>query len=284
MVGDVSFTADIWSSDARRPYLALTGHWIAEDTETKSLSLRSALLGFHRLRGSHTGESLARTILYLLDRAGVTTKTGHFTLDNAENNKTMMEHLEKLLQTRELPLEFGAQDRKVMCFPHIINICVQHVIEEFAAPDLETVANAWVDCFDDDAVDKEKYLEAVKKNPVALGRDVVRIIRASGLRRDEFDKIIVTGNLQQWFKSPAGTVVQIPEVQLLRDVKTRWDSIFYMLNRLLALHLAIECFLSLLAQKDLANFKMTDMEWFVLQEFEVILDVNVDSFPLIAVC
>ncbi|KIK15357.1 hypothetical protein PISMIDRAFT_115302 [Pisolithus microcarpus 441] len=29
-VGDVSFTADIWSSDSRRPYLALTAHWITE--------------------------------------------------------------------------------------------------------------------------------------------------------------------------------------------------------------------------------------------------------------
>ena len=126
-----------------------------------------------------------------------------------------MEHLEKLLKTHELPLEFGAQDRKVMCFPHVTNICVQHIVEEFSAPDLEKIANAWVDCFGDDVIDKEKYLEAVKKNLVALGHDVVCIIRASGLRRDEFDKIIVTGNLQQWFKSPAGTVVQIPEVQLL---------------------------------------------------------------------
>ena len=196
----------------------------------------------------------------------------------------MMEHLEKLLKTRELPLEFGAKDRKVMCFPHVINICVQHIIEELTAPDLEKIANALVDCFNDDAVDKEKYLEAVEKNPVALGCDVVRIIRASGLRRDEFDKIIVTGNLQQWFKSPAGTVVQIPEVQLLQDIKTRWDSIFYMLNRLLALRLAIECFLSLPAQKDLVHFKMMDMEWFVLQEFEIILNVNVYSFPLVVVC
>ena len=48
-----------------------------------------------------------------------------------------------------------------------------------------------------------------------------------------------------------------------------------MLNRLLALRLAIECFLSLPGQKDPTNYKMVDMEWFVLQEFEVILDVDV---------
>ena len=56
-----------------------------------------------------------------------------------------------------------------------------------------------------------------------------------------------------------------------------------MLNRLLALCLAFECFLSLPAQKDLADFKMMDIEWFVLQEFENILDVNVYSFPLVVV-
>ena len=92
-----------------------------------------------------------------------------------------MEHLQKLLKTRELPLGFVAKDRRIMCFPHIINICVQHIVEEFSAPDLEKIANAWVDCFDDNVVDKEKYLEAVEKNPVALRRDIVRIIRALGL-------------------------------------------------------------------------------------------------------
>ena len=110
-VGDISFTAHIWSSDARQPYLALTAHWIAEDSKTASLSLRSALIAFHHLCGNHTGESLGRTILYLLDRTGITTKTRHYTLDNAENNAKMMESLETLLISHELPLEFDAKDQ-----------------------------------------------------------------------------------------------------------------------------------------------------------------------------
>ncbi|KIM66647.1 hypothetical protein SCLCIDRAFT_110217 [Scleroderma citrinum Foug A] len=160
-----------------------------------------------------------------------------------------------------------------MCFPHIINICVQHVVDEFSAPDLKKIAQAWVDCFDDSAVDKKKYLEAVKRNPLGLRHDIVHAIHASGLQHDKFDKIVVTGNLQQWFRSPAGEVVQLPEAQLLRDIKTQWDSIFYMLNHLLALHLAIDCFLSLPVQKDLANFKMVDMEWLILQEYAKILEI-----------
>ena len=164
-----------------------------------------------------------------------------------------------------------------MCFPHIINICVQHVVDEFSAPDLKKIAQAWVDCFDDSVVDKKKYLEAVKRNLLGLGHDIVHAIRASGLRCDKFDKIVVTGNLQQWFRSLAGEVVQLPEAQLLQDIKTQWDSIFYMLNCLLALRLAIDCFLSLPAQKDLANFKMVNVEWLILQEYAKILEVNVHS-------
>lgn len=272
----MSFTADIWSSDSRRPYLAVTAHWIqAMNPETQSnLQMRSGLLAFHRIRGRHTGQSLARTLLYLLDRAGVTVKTGHFTLDNADNNITMMKHLEELLAERELPLEFQAQDRRIMCFPHVINICVQHVLDSFSDPDLEKVALAWVDAFDDDAVDKDLYIEAVKKNPLVLGRVIVRVIRASGLRRDEFSIAVKTGNLQAWFKTPAGETVVVPETQLLRDVRTRWDSTYFMVNRLRALRLAVDWFLSMPTQNDIADHKMTDIEWFVLRDYESILDVR----------
>ena len=50
-----------------------------------------------------------------------------------------------------------------------------------------------------------------------------------------------------------------------------------MLNRLLALRLAIDCFLSLPAQKDLTNFKMVNVKWLILQEYAKILEVNVHS-------
>lgn len=54
-------------------FIALTGHWIAEDAQ-KRLQSRSALLGFTRVVGSHDGVALAQTILGLLDRVGATFK------------------------------------------------------------------------------------------------------------------------------------------------------------------------------------------------------------------
>ena len=70
-VGRISFTTDIWSDNNRRPYLAITAHWIGGPN---SLELEVALIAFHRLRGRHDGKSLARTVLQLLDRAGITVK------------------------------------------------------------------------------------------------------------------------------------------------------------------------------------------------------------------
>ena len=54
--------------------LALTAHWISLDKSTGRYSLKSALIGFNRLKKQHTGVNIAKTILHLLDRTGVTLK------------------------------------------------------------------------------------------------------------------------------------------------------------------------------------------------------------------
>jgi hypothetical protein len=75
-VGKISCTGDVWSNKWRRAFLAVTVHWLARIAATNGLVLKSALLGFHRLRGRHTGKNLAKTALHLLDCAGITVKVG----------------------------------------------------------------------------------------------------------------------------------------------------------------------------------------------------------------
>jgi hypothetical protein len=65
---------DIWSDQQLRSYLALTEHWVVEVPDTSALKLRTALIAFHRLNQNHTGESLAKTVILLLDRARITKK------------------------------------------------------------------------------------------------------------------------------------------------------------------------------------------------------------------
>jgi hypothetical protein len=134
----------------------------------------------------------------------------------------MMEELTKLLRTRNTP--FDSVDRRIMCFPHVINICCQHVISQFTDIELS-------ESVDDFIADEVSYLphlqtfeEAVKRDPVTLGRNIVRVLRSSGQRRDAFEQLIRDGNEKGWFT--------VEQLQLLRDVKTRWDSIYFMLRRL----------------------------------------------------
>jgi hypothetical protein len=43
----------------------------------------------------------------------------------------------------------------------------------------------------------------------------------------------VNGNVKGWFKQGWPLkIVQLKQLQLLRDMRTRWDSVFHMLNRL----------------------------------------------------
>jgi hypothetical protein len=64
----------------------------------------------------------------------------------------------------------------------------------------------------------------------------VAFIRKSGQHRDELLSIIKEGNdngLWTELHTGGGTqVVSLSQVTVLPDVKTRWDSVFYMLRRL----------------------------------------------------
>ena len=66
--------ADAWSSASLSSYLAVTAHWISEGEGGDSLSLKTALIGFHWLKTQHTRKNVARNVLHLLDRAGITAK------------------------------------------------------------------------------------------------------------------------------------------------------------------------------------------------------------------
>jgi hypothetical protein len=77
-----------------------------------------------------------------------------------------------------------------MCFPHIINICCQHVIADFTNVDLAKAAMEFVAALPLDLPDRQTFEEAVMRDPVALGRNIVRVLRNSGQWQDSFDEII----------------------------------------------------------------------------------------------
>lgn len=201
-------------------------------------------------------------------------------MDNTSNNKSCMQELETLLRARDVAID--GPDHLVMCFPHIMHICVTHVLKSFTDSGSD-VSAAWRDAFPDE-VERNEYIKALRSNPITLGRNIVRIIRVSGLRRDEFMDTVKTGNIKNWFKDSAGIVERVPELELVRDVKPRWDSTHAMLNRLRALRCchtnvdltsqAIDYFLALPNQRELEENALSPQQWQVLKDFECILQVK----------
>jgi len=143
-------------------------------------------------------------------------------MDNASNNTTMMQELEVLLEARDIP--FDAADRRIMCFAHVVDLSSGRVVRALA--DRAKAKNNDMDS------DSDSDSESPPTDPIAHARKVVRAIRGSGMRRDAFEEVIVNGNSKGWFKNAEGLAVKIRFLQLLRDVLTRWDSVYHMLNRL----------------------------------------------------
>ncbi|KIK31463.1 hypothetical protein CY34DRAFT_44520, partial [Suillus luteus UH-Slu-Lm8-n1] len=117
-------------------------------------------------------------------------------LDNAGNNHTAMQELSTLLGQRGI--DFDPVEHRIPCFPHVINICVKHILDEYAIGDYSAVADTWT--IEDLVIQKVDYVQAVQAKPLERARQIVRLIRASNQRRDRFRECIVRGNDEGWFR------------------------------------------------------------------------------------
>jgi len=115
------------------------------------------LLSFEELRGSHDGPNLGNAIYDVLDSYNIVEKLFCITSDNASNNKSALENLERLMMDRK-GIRWDHLAHHVRCMNHIINIAVQKflktckilsVVEPVVDEDLHNVDD------DDDPTEEE---------------------------------------------------------------------------------------------------------------------------------
>ncbi|CAI5978198.1 unnamed protein product [Closterium sp. NIES-64] len=77
----VSFTIDMWTSPNNRAWLVVTGHWIDENYQ-----LRTMVFEFREIHARHTGKQMARVVEETVVQWGLETRCLGFTSDNASSN------------------------------------------------------------------------------------------------------------------------------------------------------------------------------------------------------
>ena len=140
-----------------------------------------------------------------------------------------MAELSRLLQRRGI--DFDSEDLRIMCLPHVLNICSKHATDDFTSADFSSVLESSFE-FPNSSLNKHTYVEALRKDPAARARDVVRIVHSSSLRRESFKTLIVDGNNREYWRDEEQNVMELPVLELLREVKTHWDSRYSMVKRL----------------------------------------------------
>lgn len=164
----------------------------------------------------------------------------------------MMQGISTLLKTRNM--QYDASEHRISCMPHVINICVQHILksvggaaqdpddsddeEEDGKPeeDNESEDDDFEVVPDPSRWGSQTYDQAAAGNPLKRLRTLIRTIRSSGQRRRAFQRCIAVGNAEGHFPNPEGDgMLSLPELELLRDVSTRWDSSYRMIDRSRAL-------------------------------------------------
>lgn len=153
----------------------------------------------------------------------------------------MLVYLEKLFLEREIT-SFDAKDNRIMCFPHTINIAVQHVLRKMSsvtAPENDDDDPEYLTgpaMADEGRGFGQTFNAACAQDPITRLRKIVMAIRSSGQRRDALMAWIETGNKSGLFVYQ-NRPVQIEAKQLLRDVRTRWDSTYLMITRCIEMRL-----------------------------------------------
>ena len=140
---------------------------------------------------------------------------------------------------REIDVEFDEKQNYIRCFAHVINLCAQAAIKAMEKDDAD---EAYSDSETEPATESSdsdapqvamRAIRVTKKSgPIRRARKTVAFIRKSGQRRDQFLEIIAQGNTDSKWTNAEEKNVTLAVVIVLPDVKTRWDSVFYMLRRL----------------------------------------------------
>ncbi|KAI0363254.1 hypothetical protein BV20DRAFT_958674 [Pilatotrama ljubarskyi] len=178
----------------------------------------------------------------------------------------MLDDLKRLLN--EKSIRFHRTGNRLRCFPHVVNISVQHGLRALGCGSKKSDIDLQLGEAGRASGNAESDADDPPAHPRSLfpaARSLIAKARQSGLHREEFAQILEECIKNQTF----GEGVEPSGKQLLRDVDTRWSSIFLMIDRLLSLYPAVQ----LLMQKHDPGALLSDKTLDVLADIREFLAI-----------
>ncbi|KAE9394425.1 hypothetical protein BT96DRAFT_750454, partial [Gymnopus androsaceus JB14] len=78
------------------------------------------LIDFHELIGEHSGDNIAEVVWVTLKKYGLIGCVLGFMMDNASNNDTLVEAIQR--KCTDLNIPFNAKESHLCCMPHTVHL------------------------------------------------------------------------------------------------------------------------------------------------------------------
>ncbi|KDN33246.1 hypothetical protein RSAG8_13663, partial [Rhizoctonia solani AG-8 WAC10335] len=208
-LGHISLTSDLWTDPNSRSFMAVTSHYIGDDGK-----LKDRLIAFRKIDGQHTGAHLGQELMDVLLQSGIADNIGCITLDNASNNNSMTEQLVEAFKAHGWT--FDANENRIRCFLHVMNLAVQAVIKAFKGS-----AKSYRDSVEGPVDEKtEAYLQALESDPIEACRTSIAACHASGLRKEGLRKFECQAVAEYAFRNRDAQipVISHQQYEVLQDI------------------------------------------------------------------
>ena len=172
---NIHLSFDLWTSPNCYAIIAIVAHFI----DSKGYR-QTKLLAIRQLKGEHSGENIAASVLKVIKEYRIRDRIGFFVLDNAGSNDTAVEHILCSLYP-EMSNE-ARKRRRLRCLLHVTNLVAKAFLLGRKAEDIA-----------DELYQAQYHADFKKMSRVwhkfgALGRlhNLIRHIRLSPQQRQEF--------------------------------------------------------------------------------------------------
>ncbi|TFY67078.1 hypothetical protein EVJ58_g1873 [Rhodofomes roseus] len=296
--GELNFATDCWTSPNHKAMVAFSVHFEIDGAPCRMV------LDVIELARSHSGVNLAAAFADLVKDLGIDTKMLAVTADNATANDVMIDELDELID------DFRGQRARVRCFDHILNLVVKTLLKQFdttrrrrngnddgldaAEAALQELTEGMADIEDDDDVDEwdldavdledddvdgwvdeQQNMTAEEVAELDATTRPVKLVLAKSLRKFAFSVIhSPTKLLPAWSSKLEQN--DLPQENMPRDVRTRWNSTYMMLQFALEYRDAINALTGDRAM-DLRRMELDDGEWKIVSQLCDVLKIFWDA-------